>query len=532
MKMISYRDTEGEEYVEVENGVLGRGGFGTVYLVKRKSDQKKFAVKTIDAISNEDNLMSIKNEMKMALKIFSDNVIKYIYFHDGETFENFHPYIIMEYAADGTLQELLQERKNKNLIFSNNELKNIFLQLSNGMKDISECGIIHRDIKPVNILISEGELKITDFGLSKVKDEMTRIETFKGAGTERYASPEVWRYEKNRIQIDMYSMGIIFYELATLNYPYDVGKISSYEDAHIFENIIPPKKNNPRLPTSFIILIEKMLSKRPSDRYEDWDEIIKIIENSNIEENEIKNDKMIENALEQTYKTQSKKNKEENRRRVEEEKRKSFYKMAHKTLEREVLDEIDRFIEKYKEKGGEESLLFNKPLLNYLEPHYNFKVEYHGEVIVEGSFEIIEGLKFSKIVINHRNVDTDYNGVSSSIESRQIPDIPKYKDKTILAWGEICHKKYGMHQGYNLFLLEDEDNSYGKLHVIKVTSKPGRLVSHKFDLEVEKMGLDNAFSLVELFVYFKNVQKNGVKYTLHEEVYTPDHLFGFITRFL
>ena len=82
--------------------------------------------------------------------------------------------------------------------------------------------MIHRDIKPENILICDGICKITDFGLAKVASESTRTMSFKGYGTLQYIAPEAWKSEKNTIQMDIYSMGIVFYELALLDYPYDI----------------------------------------------------------------------------------------------------------------------------------------------------------------------------------------------------------------------------------------------------------------------------------------------------------------------
>lgn len=76
--------------------------------------------------------------------------------------------------------------------------------------------LVHRDIKPENILVSNDVLKISDFGLAKIASESTRTMSFKGYGTIPYIAPEAWNSDKNTIQMDIYSMGIVFYELATL----------------------------------------------------------------------------------------------------------------------------------------------------------------------------------------------------------------------------------------------------------------------------------------------------------------------------
>ena len=93
----------------------------------------------------------------------------------------------------------------------------MFLQLASGMKHINSI-LVHRDIKPDNILIVDDVLKITDFGLAKYAEATTRSVTFKGYGTKEYCAPEVCKNEKNTIYMDIYSMGIVFYEIATLKY--------------------------------------------------------------------------------------------------------------------------------------------------------------------------------------------------------------------------------------------------------------------------------------------------------------------------
>lgn len=125
----------------------------------------------------------------------------------------------MEYANNGTLRDIINQRKRTKSFYSTEELFGIFRQLANGMNDINSL-LVHRDIKPENILLCGSVLKITDFGLSKVAVEKTRTITFKGGGTPLYMSSEAWDFSKNTIQMDIYSKGIIFYELAALEYPY------------------------------------------------------------------------------------------------------------------------------------------------------------------------------------------------------------------------------------------------------------------------------------------------------------------------
>lgn len=209
------KDGEGNTYTLTEE--LGHGGFGCVYKAECEADKSVYAVKTLlYSFGDEATAASFKNEVRISSEVSGEHVIRYIYAHDGDEYPELPPYIIMEYAEGGTLEDQIEERKKTNSPYSKEELRNLFLQLVAGMKSINKK-LVHRDIKPENILICDGICKITDFGLAKVASESTRTMSFKGYGTLQYIAPEAWKSEKNTIQMDIYSMGIVFYELALLN---------------------------------------------------------------------------------------------------------------------------------------------------------------------------------------------------------------------------------------------------------------------------------------------------------------------------
>ena len=255
------KDGEGNSYIL--DSILGSGGFGNVFKAHRENDGAIFAVKILLSLfESSKSMLSFQNELNETLLVSSDHIIKYIYAHDGNTYPEYPPYIIMEYA-DGTLTSLIEEQKKTGVQFENTFLVNVFTQLAEGMREISEF-LVHRDIKPDNILISNGKMKISDFGLSKLAGENTRTLTFKCYGSARYVAPEAWDNDRNTIQMDIYSMGIVFYELATLSYPYNVktsADFSTLRDAHMYKAPQNPQSINTGLPSNIVSIIIRMIEK-------------------------------------------------------------------------------------------------------------------------------------------------------------------------------------------------------------------------------------------------------------------------------
>lgn len=273
-------DDKGNEYTLEDK--LGQGGFGYVYKAKRKEDNCIFAIKvSLPSFNSEDDKISFQNEITTALKVQGENVIKYEYVHNGDEFENLPPYIIMEYAEGGTLNTILKDEMDD--YYDNDTLTTYFLQLANGMKSVNNI-LVHRDIKPDNILICNGTFKITDFGLAKIASERTRTMTFKGSGTPPYMSPEAWDYsKKNTIQMDIYSMGIIFYQLATNTYPYQIegNTLEDLKNMHLYSTATSPERVNRSLSPALASLINKMMEKSAKKRFNNWDEIVELLNNQN-----------------------------------------------------------------------------------------------------------------------------------------------------------------------------------------------------------------------------------------------------------
>jgi eukaryotic-like serine/threonine-protein kinase len=270
---------------------LGSGGCGTVNMAKERGGTRTLAIKSLATpFADQLALGAFINEGNLAVGIRHPNVIEYVYFHDGTKHKDLPPYILMELADGGTLRHELERAIAANKRFTHDELLGMFRQMVAGMKAISEK-LVHRDIKPENILISGGVLKISDFGLSKVVEEATRMTTFKGGGTFPYMAPEAWRLEKNTPQLDVYAMGVVFYELATLRLPIQPKSPhpQAWMDAHTYEAVPNPTKFNPDLSPKFSQIIVRMVEKSASKRFGSWDAIEKLLEVAGAPEGGAKN---------------------------------------------------------------------------------------------------------------------------------------------------------------------------------------------------------------------------------------------------
>lgn len=265
-----------ERVLKVER-ILGAGGFGMVYLVRDPSGAK-FALKTIaSAFLNDLELDALVNEGRSAVGISHPNILSVMYLHDGVTYPGLPPYMLMEYADGGTLADLIRARRGPNDFFEVDELRGMMNQLASGMDALSRK-LVHRDVKPDNILLKGGLLKIADFGLAKLVGAITRSKTFKGIGHIMYQSPEGWLQDKNALTMDIYSMGLVFYEMATLRHAYtvpDAGDIiDGWRSAHISMPVPDPRDLNPALGLATVQIIQKMTAKRAGDRYQSWPEVL------------------------------------------------------------------------------------------------------------------------------------------------------------------------------------------------------------------------------------------------------------------
>ena len=197
---------------------LGKGSFGSVYLVRRKEDHKIYALKTvyIQKLNKKEQQNSV-NEVRILASVNHPNVIGYkeAFWDEKDNSLN----IVMEYADDGDLQTKINKMRREKLRFEENLIWSYSIQMIEGLKALHDKKIMHRDLKSANIFLVKDkyQCKIGDMNVSKVIKEK---ELLTQTGTPYYASPEVWRDEPYSYKSDLWSIGCVIYELCNLKPPF------------------------------------------------------------------------------------------------------------------------------------------------------------------------------------------------------------------------------------------------------------------------------------------------------------------------
>ncbi|MBQ4044848.1 MAG: Stk1 family PASTA domain-containing Ser/Thr kinase [Lachnospiraceae bacterium] len=246
---------------------IGSGGMADVFKAMDLKLDREVAVKILRAEFSQDEnfLKRFDQEAKAAASIHSPNVVN-IYDVGEDKDVNF---IVMELADGITLKEYIQKKGKLDII----EAINISMQIAAGIREAHLHGIIHRDIKPQNVIVSpEGIAKVMDFGIAKAVTAQTI--TANTVGSVHYISPEQARGSTCDERCDIYSLGITMYEMITGRVPYDGDSNVAIALAHIKEPITPPSTYEPMIPVSLEKIIMKCTQKKPEYRYSSADELI------------------------------------------------------------------------------------------------------------------------------------------------------------------------------------------------------------------------------------------------------------------
>jgi HAMP domain-containing protein/predicted Ser/Thr protein kinase len=250
--------------------IIGRGGMGVVYKAVDTQLDETVAIKTLpgDVMSRSpEDLERFKREIRLARKITHRNVLRTYDYGEAEGVY----FISMEFVRGYTLAELLDEAEQRQM--PARASVGLTRQICRGLQAAHEQGIIHRDIKPQNVLIdAKGEVKLMDFGIARVAEaaEATAM-TQQGmiVGTPHYMSPEQVQGKQLDSRSDVYSMGVLMYEMLVGRRPFESSSLTGILTAHITEKAKPAIDLRPEIGTAVNAIVMKCLAKEPKDRYAD-----------------------------------------------------------------------------------------------------------------------------------------------------------------------------------------------------------------------------------------------------------------------
>ena len=250
--------------------VIGKGGMATVYRAKCHVLNRMVAVKVLkeEFTTDEEFIRRFNIEAQSAAGLSHPNIVSiYDVGHEGSIY-----YIVMELIQGKTLKEIIAEDGALPWKWS----VNIAIQIASALEAAHKNNIVHRDIKPHNIIITEdGVAKVTDFGIAKAVSNSTITAFGTTIGSVHYFSPEHARGGYTDAKSDLYSLGIVMYEMVTGRVPFDADTPVSIALKHMQEKPVDPMKLNPNVPVAVNQIIMKAMQKEPSMRYQSATEMLK-----------------------------------------------------------------------------------------------------------------------------------------------------------------------------------------------------------------------------------------------------------------
>ena len=241
---------------------IGEGGMANVYLAKDTILDRNVAIKVLrgDLATDEKFVRRFQREALSASSLSHPNIVEI--YDVGEDDGNY--YIVMEYIDGKNLKQLLKKRGNLTV----SEVVDIMLQITSAMSVAHDSLIIHRDLKPQNILIKEdGEIKITDFGIAMALNATHLTQTNSAMGSVHYFPPEQASGKGATLKSDVYSLGIMMFELLTGELPFKGDNAVEIALKHLKEPITPIRTINPDIPQSIENIITTATAKNSKNRY-------------------------------------------------------------------------------------------------------------------------------------------------------------------------------------------------------------------------------------------------------------------------
>ena len=255
------------------NELLGCGGMARVYSAYDTIDDKTVAIKILkdEFLGNQEFIRRFKNESKAIAVLSHPNIVKVYDVSFGDRIQ----YIVMENIDGITLKDYIDRQKEINW----KEALHFTTQILRALEHAHEKGIVHRDIKPQNImLLKDGTIKVTDFGIARFSKKETRTITDKAIGSVHYISPEQARGDVTDEKSDIYSVGVMLYEMLTGRLPFEADNAVSVAIMQLQSEPKKPRDINKNIPQGLEDITLKSMQKKPEFRYKSASEMLEDID--------------------------------------------------------------------------------------------------------------------------------------------------------------------------------------------------------------------------------------------------------------
>jgi eukaryotic-like serine/threonine-protein kinase len=253
--------------------LIGKGGMSSVFKAHDRLLDRSVAIKVLHPQFTEDEeyVERFRREARSVAQLSHPNIVTVI--ERGE--DSGRQYIVFEYVQGENLKQLL-ERTGP---MSAYEALGMALQMARALSFAHGRGLIHRDVKPQNVLLNaEGQAKMTDFGIARSVDVQGVTITGTVLGTSEYIAPEQARGQQVDAQTDVYSLGVVLYELLTGSVPYDGDNFVTVALRHVNEPVPSLLEQRPDAPPRLALAVERAMAKSPDERYESMDELVEELE--------------------------------------------------------------------------------------------------------------------------------------------------------------------------------------------------------------------------------------------------------------
>ena len=253
--------------------IIGIGGMAVVYKAYDNIDDRIVAVKILkdEFLSNDEFIRRFKNESKAIAILSHPNIVKVYDVSFGDRIQ----YIVMEYIDGITLKEYIGQQG----VLGWKEAVYFIAQILRALQHAHEKGIVHRDIKPQNImLLSDGTIKVADFGIARFSKSETRTMTDKAIGSVHYIAPEQARGDVTDHRADLYSVGVILYEMITGQLPFEADNAVSVAIMQLQAQAVQPRDINPTIPEGLEEITLKTMQKDTAQRYQSAAEMFRDID--------------------------------------------------------------------------------------------------------------------------------------------------------------------------------------------------------------------------------------------------------------